>query len=114
MPAHFMMTLAKDKIQNLKHCGHLLCEYSFYIRKELRNPAIYLASALIVGLADRYDALRSRRSYKEACSHEKTLAVLAKDDRSGIHGVDWYGDEIWQVFEKHHLRYKEVFESMQS
>lgn len=70
--------------------------------------------ALIVGLADRYDALRSRRPYKEAYSHEKTLAVLAKDDRSGIRGADWYGDEIWQVFEKHHLRFKEVFERMQN
>jgi len=64
--------------------------------------------ALIVGLADRYDALRSRRPYKEAYSHEKTLAVLTKDDRSGINGGEWYGDEIWHVFEKHHLRFKEV------
>jgi response regulator RpfG family c-di-GMP phosphodiesterase len=70
--------------------------------------------ALIVGLADRYDALRSRRPYKEAYSHEKTLAVLTKDDRSGINGEEWYGDEIWHVFEKHHLRFKEVFEGMQN
>jgi HD-GYP domain-containing protein (c-di-GMP phosphodiesterase class II) len=70
--------------------------------------------ALIVGLADRYDALRSRRPYKEAYSHEKTLAVLTKDDRSGINGAEWYGEEIWSVFEKHHLCFKEVFEGMQN
>jgi HD-GYP domain-containing protein (c-di-GMP phosphodiesterase class II) len=70
--------------------------------------------ALIVGLADRYDALRSRRPYKDASSHEKTLAVLTKDDRSGINGCDWYGEEIWHVFEKHHLRFKEVFGGMQN
>jgi hypothetical protein len=70
--------------------------------------------ALIVGLADRYDALRSRRPYKEAYSHEKTLAVLTKDDRSGIKGAEWYGEEIWSVFEKHHLCFKEVFEGMQN
>jgi HD-GYP domain-containing protein (c-di-GMP phosphodiesterase class II) len=69
--------------------------------------------ALIVGLADRYDALRSRRPYKKAYSHEKTLAILSKDDRSGFNGGDWYGDKIWQVFEKHHLHFKEVFERMQ-
>ena len=70
--------------------------------------------ALIVGLADRYDALRSRRPYKEAYGHEKTLAVLKNDDLSGINGRDWYGSEIWQVFEKHHLRFKDVFEHMQN
>jgi HD-GYP domain-containing protein (c-di-GMP phosphodiesterase class II) len=55
--------------------------------------------ALIVGLADRYDALRSKRPYKEAYSHQKTMTVLAKDDRSGISGADWYGHDIWEVFE---------------
>ena len=70
--------------------------------------------ALIVGLADRYDALRSRRPYKEAYSHEKTLAILTKDDRAGINGGEWHGDEIWHVFEKYHLRFKEVFECMQN
>jgi HD-GYP domain-containing protein (c-di-GMP phosphodiesterase class II) len=70
--------------------------------------------ALIVGLADRYDALRSRRPYKDGYSHEKTLAVLTKDDRSGINGGEWHGEEIWHVFEKHHLHFKEVFEGMQN
>jgi hypothetical protein len=70
--------------------------------------------ALIVGLADRYDALRSRRPYKEAYSHEKTLAFLEEDDRTGINGWDWYGIEIWGVFEKHHPRFKDVFEGMQN
>ena len=65
-----------------------------------------------MGLADWYDALRSRRPYKEAYSHERTLAVLTKDDHSGITGGEWYGDEVWHVFEKHHLRFKEVFEGM--
>ena len=70
--------------------------------------------ALIVGLADRYDALKSRRPYKEAYSHDKTLAVMTKDDRLGISGRDWYGDAIWHVFEKQHLRFKELFENMQN
>ena len=70
--------------------------------------------ALIVGLADRYDALRSRRPYKEAYSHEKTLAVMTDDNRSGIRGYDWYGEAIWDVFEKHHLRFKEVFDHMRN
>lgn len=56
----------------------------------------------------------ARRPYKEAYSHEKTLAVLTKDDRMGISGADWYGDNIWQVFEKQHLRFKEIFKGMQN
>jgi HD-GYP domain-containing protein (c-di-GMP phosphodiesterase class II) len=61
-----------------------------------------------VGVADRYDALRSRRPYKEAYSHEKTLAVMTKDDRTGIPGAQWYGETIRQVFEKNHLRFKKI------
>ena len=51
---------------------------------------------------------------KNTYSHEKTLAVLTKDDRSEIFGADWYGDNIWQVFEKHHLRFNEIFEGVQN
>ena len=64
--------------------------------------------------ADRYDALRSRRPYKEAYSHETTLAMMTDDERSEIGGCDWYGPEIWGVFEKHHLRFKDVYERMQN
>jgi hypothetical protein len=39
---------------------------------------------------------------------------MTKDDRSGIPGAQWYGDNIWQVFEKHHLRFKKIFEDMQN
>ena len=31
-----------------------------------------------------------------------------------IYGAEWYGEEIWHVFEKQHLRFKEVFEGMQN
>jgi hypothetical protein len=44
----------------------------------------------------------------------ETLAILTEDDRSGISGRDWYGDDIWQVFEKHHPRFKKVFDGMQN
>ena len=36
-------------------------------------------SARIVALADVYDALRMRRSYKEAFSHEKAVEIMRKD-----------------------------------
>ena len=88
-------------------------DYAEYLKNAPLSGTEIPTEALIVGLADRYDALRSRRPYKEAYSHEKTLAVMTNDDRSGISGRDWYGYEIWAVFEKHHLRFKDVFERMQ-
>lgn len=90
-----------------------LCKsYAEYLNNAPLSAREIPTEALIVGLADRYDALRSSRPYKEAYSHEKTLAVMSYDDRSGIGGCDWYGDEIWGVFEKHHLRFRDVFEDM--
>ncbi len=84
------------------------------LKEELTPRLNEGVQALIVGLADRYDALRSRRPYKDAYPHEKSLAVLEKDDRSGINAGQWYGEKIWHVFEKHHLRFKEMFEGMQN
>ena len=46
-----MPTPSNAKTLRLQHGGHLLWEFSFYIRQELRNPAIYLTSALIGLLA---------------------------------------------------------------
>ena len=89
-------------------------DYADYQNHAPLSGAEIPTEALIVGLADRYDALRSRRPYKDGYSHEKTLDVLTKDDRSGINAGEWYGEEIWHVFEKHHLRFKEVFEGMQN
>ncbi|MFC1881441.1 HD-GYP domain-containing protein [Thermodesulfobacteriota bacterium] len=89
-------------------------DYADYQNYAPLSGAEIPTEALVVGLADRYDALRSRRPYKDTYSHEKTLAVLTQDDRSGINGAEWHGDKIWHVFEKHHPRFKEVFEDMQN
>ena len=42
-----MLTLTSTIIQKLKYLGHLIWEYSFYLRQELRNPMVYLTSLLI-------------------------------------------------------------------
>ena len=38
----FMPTVTNAKTQNLKNLGHLLWEYSFYLRQELRNPTVLI------------------------------------------------------------------------
>jgi HD-GYP domain-containing protein (c-di-GMP phosphodiesterase class II) len=69
--------------------------------------------ALIVSLADKYDALRSPRQYKPGFSHEKTKGILSLDDRSGARGQDVFGEELFSIFEKHHQEMDEIFETMQ-
>ena len=44
-----MLTLTNTKTRNLKYLSHLIWEYSFYLRQELRKPMVYL-TALLIGL----------------------------------------------------------------
>ncbi|MDA3939923.1 MAG: HD domain-containing protein, partial [Spirochaetia bacterium] len=68
--------------------------------------------ALFVSLADKYDALRSPRHYKTAFTHEKTIGILQKDDRSGVLGEDVFGERIMQLFIENHLMFNDIYESM--
>lgn len=68
--------------------------------------------ALIVSLADRYDALRSSRHYKDGFSHEKTVEILSMDDRTGKTGEDYFGPEIFKIFKKIHLKMEAVYNEM--
>ncbi len=68
--------------------------------------------ALFVSLADKYDALRSPRHYKPAFTHEKTIGILQKDDRSGVLGEDVFGERIMHLFMDNHLKFNEIYESM--
>jgi HD-GYP domain-containing protein (c-di-GMP phosphodiesterase class II) len=66
---------------------------------------------LIVGLADRYDALRSRRPYKEAFSHEKTLRIMVEGNSDESPGKQWFGDKLWSVFLDHHKKFQQIYDS---
>lgn len=73
----------------------------------LRGEAIPMA-ARIVAIADCYDALRSRRPYKAAVSHEQTCAIILHGDGrtapehfdpivlEGFVRVQRQMDEIWE------------------
>ena len=66
--------------------------------------------ALIVSMADIYDALRSRRSYKNSMNHEKVYEIMAKDDRTGVTGEEKFGKKLWQLFEKYHKEFSRIYE----
>ncbi len=68
--------------------------------------------ALIVSLADKYDALRNARQYKPAFSHEKTMAILKEDDRTGARARDVFGPKIAALFADTNEKFYEIYESM--
>jgi len=70
--------------------------------------------ALIAGLADSYDALRSARQYKPEFSHEKAWGILSLDDRTGITGLDRFGPQVWPAFLKIQDQMDLIFQEMRS
>jgi response regulator RpfG family c-di-GMP phosphodiesterase len=68
--------------------------------------------AIIVSLADKYDALRSARQYKPAFSHEKTTKILSKDELTGKNGEDVFGPKLFQLYLDIHEKLDEVFNEM--
>jgi HD-GYP domain-containing protein (c-di-GMP phosphodiesterase class II) len=70
--------------------------------KKLSGEEIPL-SARITAIADVYDALRSKRPYKDSWSHEKTVEVIKQD--SGSH----FDPEIVRIFLKFHEKFDEIF-----
>ncbi len=70
--------------------------------------------ALIVSLADKYDALRSCRQYKPAFSHDRTIELLNRDDRSGLIGADVFGRDIHQAFMDNHREFARIYEEGQT
>ncbi len=73
----------------------------------IRGEAIPL-SARIVALADIYDALRSRRPYKPAFSHEQTCAIILEgDDRIDPSGH--FDPGLLALFARRHEGLREIY-----
>ncbi|MCX7831493.1 MAG: cache domain-containing protein [Actinobacteria bacterium] len=65
--------------------------------------------AQIVGIVDVYDALRSKRPYKEPISHEEAIEILLRgDDRTT---PEQFSTEILKIFEKFSDEIKEIYDS---
>ncbi|MEZ4509339.1 MAG: PAS domain-containing protein [Eubacteriales bacterium] len=70
---------------------------------QLKGEQIPL-SARIMALADVYDALRSKRVYKPAYTHEKAVEII--QEGRGNH----FDPELVDLFLESHLEFKELFE----
>jgi len=63
-------------------------------------------SARIMALSDVYDALRSKRVYKEGFSHEKSIGII-KEGR-GTH----FDPVLVDVFLEHHTLFQDIFDRL--
>ncbi|RME86655.1 MAG: response regulator [Planctomycetota bacterium] len=76
--------------------------------KGLKKTEIPLSGRMMT-LADIYDALRSKRPYKPAFSHEKTCEIILKGDGRTL--PSHFDPEILLAFEKRHKDFQEIFET---
>jgi HD-GYP domain-containing protein (c-di-GMP phosphodiesterase class II) len=87
-------------------------EPAFYNKLQPLKAEEIPTEALLVSLADRYDALRSTRQYKKGFSHKETLEILSLDNRSGETGTEIFGQQIFEVLMQHHKSMEEIYEAM--
>jgi HD-GYP domain-containing protein (c-di-GMP phosphodiesterase class II) len=64
--------------------------------------------ARIVALADVYDSLRSKRTYKPALSHEEAYKIIVEGDikTQPTH----FDPDILEIFKKYHQEFKNIYE----
>ena len=65
-------------------------------------------SARIMGLADVYDALRSKRHYKDAFPHEKAVAIIRED--RGSH----FDPDVADAFLENEASFAETWDRLHS
>lgn len=66
--------------------------------------------ATITSLADVYDALRSERPYKPEIDHDTVCKILLEGD--GRTEPHHWPKEIMRLFDTHHYKFNEIYESM--
>jgi putative two-component system response regulator len=73
----------------------------------LKHKAIPL-SARIMQICDVYDALRSRRPYKPAFSHDRSVEIITTGD--GRTRPEHFDPDILSMFSQHHSKFNEIFD----
>jgi putative two-component system response regulator len=74
----------------------------------LKGEAIPL-SARIVNICDQYDALRSKRPYKLAFSHEKAVAIITAGDERTM--PSHFDPAVLDIFKRCEGRFREIYEA---
>jgi putative two-component system response regulator len=66
-------------------------------------------TARIVKMCDVYDGLRSKRPYKPAFDHQKTVAIITRGDSHTR--PEYFDPAILTVFEQNHQLFRDIFEA---
>ena len=64
--------------------------------------------ARIVSIADVYDSLRSKRTYKPALSHEEAMYIIIHGDKRTK--PEHFDPEILNIFIKYHKNFDDIFQ----
>jgi HD-GYP domain-containing protein (c-di-GMP phosphodiesterase class II) len=64
--------------------------------------------AQIIGIVDVYDALRSKRSYKEAFSHEKAIDIILNGNERTK--PEHFNPKLLEIIEKYNQKIKEIYD----
>lgn len=75
---------------------------------KLRGEEIPLCARLM-NISDQYDALRSKRPYKEGFSHEKSCEIITKGD--GRTMPEHFDPDILAAFGRSATKFAEIFSS---
>ena len=63
----------------------------------------------IMNIVDQYDAMRSRRPYKPAFDHEKTLGIITVGDGRTLPGH--FDPKVLAAFKEVHLEFARIFDT---
>jgi putative two-component system response regulator len=66
-------------------------------------------SARIMNICDIYDALRSKRPYKPAFNHEKTLEIITHGD--GRTQPEHFDPVVFEAFKQNHHSFRNIFDA---
>ena len=76
--------------------------------KGLSRDSIPLTGS-IMSICDSYDALRSRRPYKQPVGHEETVRIITKGD--GRTDPKHFRPEVLSAFSTCKARFREIYEA---